>query len=74
MKVIDRIGIRVCRSFCAVMMGPTALVRKCFEKSSKELVRSAYSSDNRLSRSIQLSGSLDWSEGNFQVMGKAQSH
>ena len=39
MKVIDRIGMRVCRSFCAVMMGPTALVRKCFEKSSKELVQ-----------------------------------
>lgn len=39
MKVIDRIGMRVCRSFCAVMIGPTALVRKCFEKSSKELVQ-----------------------------------
>ena len=39
MNVILPMGIRVCTSFCAVMIGPTALVVRCLEKSPKELVR-----------------------------------
>lgn len=74
MKVIERIGMRVCRSFCAVMMGPTALVRKCFEKSSKELVRFSI----RLRQLTVERYTAQWLarlvRRQFQVMGEAQSH
>ena len=37
MNVMVPIGIRVCRSFCAVMIGPIALVAICLEKLLNDL-------------------------------------
>lgn len=38
MKVMTPMGIRVLTSFCAVMMGPTALVVRCFVYALNELI------------------------------------
>lgn len=37
MNEIFPIGMRVCNSFCAVMMGPQAFTCRCLEKASNEL-------------------------------------
>ena len=61
MKVIVPMGMRVCSSFCAVMMGPTALVLRWLEKFSKDLIWFSQWLQRSASRCTQLSRSLIWS-------------